>query len=150
MVLPLGRRGTATQTTRRWPTANLARRQSFRQASPVAYPGQREGSRQGDDRSRRRVFARIVDQVVEDAFDQRCVEPDLRQVTREIQLDAMAGERRLRGLECAAHDLLERMPFATQRDLAAFVARARASPMAGGSGAYGGSSVFAIIVGLAK
>ncbi len=76
-----------------------------------------------DDRSRRRVLAGILEQVVEHALDQRRVELDQRQIARQSDFDAMPGERRLRRLERAADDFLERLPLPAQLDLAALDAR---------------------------
>src|SRR6185437_592443 len=66
------------------------------------------------DRSRRRVLAGVLEQVVEHALDQRRVELYQGKVAWHGDLDAMLSERRLRGLERATDDFLERLPLATQ------------------------------------
>ena len=68
-------------------------------------------------------FAGILEQVVQHALDQRGVELDQRQVARQRDVDRVAGERRLRGLERAADHLLERHASAAQLHLAALDAR---------------------------
>ncbi len=65
----------------------------------------------------------VLEDVVEHALDQRRIELDQRQIPVELDFHRVPDECRLRRLERAAHDLLERQPLPAELHFAALDAR---------------------------